>query len=1388
MSAAPTLRSTDLRALSQGERGAVFFFAVFPGNHSAMCLAAYMQTVTGRPVPPQAANELVRNLALRGILAEGVAARDIPGTVYRLEARFTLGALRLLAADAEKYGWWPDQRVCAAGDAGAWLGAELAFAVRNFVSPVHVWQAAETMRILLGTGDPAMLGTIAGARYPVASPAWCAVTRVLGLLDPGEPVPADDLPPQAVDRLLGTLLEQGFLLARDVRPLLESARGLLAAPGARPSAALLCAYCALCVWTGRRDLLAGVATAIVRGSPAEAFAALCLDAFDGRFAEAERAFSAGFNGFRAVYPEDVSTPVWLLGMALAMRVDAPLTRIARAAKELANVTGATVDWHPFARAALREAERIRAALVGAAMDLVSAPRPPSADADPLAAAKRLYLAGYPTRAALRVAALCRTKIDLPKLDGFRALLVANGAVPLAKSLVRDAPWRIALRELAACLPASNAAAKGETALSGTIGWALAFTAVPREDETLYACARLAPVYRGPRGAADGRDDRRLTLKALASAKYRACLTSVDAEALQTLQRLGYNPRVSHSVPDEVLQLLCGHPRLMLCGENSALADGDPRTPIALERRPCELTTSKGPNGEMRLELPAWIFNSPQTAYAIRRADEGRYLYHALPKRIRDVAAVFAANGEGGRLELPAEAVKEAEGVLARLAGVLQVGGAFAVGTDGAFARTAGDPTPHVRLVYSNDALSLALVVEPLPNRGAPACEPGVGLAERLVQLRGGRTVLLARDLAAEEAGAGRVRGALAGFDAWATGRNRWLVTDAEQALEALRIVRGLEDVRLDWPEGEKVRVAAPSAGGVKIEASGTDWFALEGEVAFDDGRVVALMDLLRALENREGNFVRFGENDYLYLSSELLRRMEALATVVTSYGDAEGRSERTQISSAAVPMLAQAFDDGAEGLPGLPAALAARADAIRAAFAEPVEVPRRFRGRLRSYQETGYAWLEHLAACGFGACLADDMGLGKTVQVIALLLNRAAAGVSLVVAPASVCANWVREIERFAPTLRPVTRWGEKALPSGLGVGDVVVASYGLLVSRGDDFAVVDWNGVVLDEAQAVKNAATRRAHAAQRLRARFRVAATGTPVENRLAEFWSIFSFLNPGLLGTAREFEARFTEAGFVTKALKRIVEPFVLRRLKRDVLRELPEKTEVTLRVTLGEEERAAYEACRRSALEGLKARGETENRVSILAALTRLRRFCCHPSLVVPALTASAKLDAVLELLGQLREGGHRALVFSQFVDHLSIVRAAVESRGWTYRYLDGATPPADRLAAVDAFQRGDGDFFLISLKAGGTGLNLTAANYVLLLDPWWNPAVEDQAADRVHRIGQKLPVTVYRVVAEDTVEDRILDLHGDKRAVSADLLESARGLALTPERLMSLFEE
>jgi SNF2 family DNA or RNA helicase len=423
------------------------------------------------------------------------------------------------------------------------------------------------------------------------------------------------------------------------------------------------------------------------------------------------------------------------------------------------------------------------------------------------------------------------------------------------------------------------------------------------------------------------------------------------------------------------------------------------------------------------------------------------------------------------------------------------------------------------------------------------------------------------------------------------------------------------------------------------------------------------------------------------------------------------------------------------------------------------------------------------------------MGLGKTVQALALLLDRG--GPSLVVCPTSVCFNWLEEARRFAPSLNLATLGRNRAAQiEALGPQDVLVVSYGLLNTCQELLEKVSWEVVILDEAQLVKNARAKRAQAASALQAKARVALTGTPVENHLGDLCSLFRFLNPGLLGGEKSFAQRFArpiEEGNRAAAhcLKRLISPFVLRRLKSQVLDELPPRTEIPLYVQLDDEERALYEAARQRASESLAQRSSDDPEAfHVLAELTRLRRLCCHPRLVMPeSQLPGAKLQAVLQLVDELRENRHRALVFSQFVDHLQLLRGELDARGIPYRYLDGSTPAADRPALVREFQSGKGDLFLISLKAGGAGLNLTAADYVIHLDPWWNPAVEDQASDRAHRLGQQRPVTVYRMIARDTVEERIVDLHRHKRALADQLLSGQDGSSrLNVDELLALLRQ
>jgi SNF2 family DNA or RNA helicase len=359
---------------------------------------------------------------------------------------------------------------------------------------------------------------------------------------------------------------------------------------------------------------------------------------------------------------------------------------------------------------------------------------------------------------------------------------------------------------------------------------------------------------------------------------------------------------------------------------------------------------------------------------------------------------------------------------------------------------------------------------------------------------------------------------------------------------------------------------------------------------------------------------------------------------------------------------------------------------------------------------------------------------------------------------------------------------GDRALVlENLQPFDLVLCTYGLLQQEevAEMLAKVQWQVVVLDEAQAIKNMATKRSQAAMNLQAEFKLITTGTPIENHLGELWNLFRFINPGLLGSLDSFNERFANAiergqnKAARNQLKRLIQPFLLRRTKNQVLKELPARTEILLQVELSSEEMAFYEALRRQAiakLENSDAQAGAKH-LQVLAEIMRLRRACCNPSLIMPdSPVKSSKLETFGEVLQELLENRHKALVFSQFVDHLTILRNYLDEQKINYQYLDGSTPIKERKKRVDAFQNGEGDVFLISLKAGGTGLNLTAADYVIHMDPWWNPAVEDQASDRAHRIGQKRPVTIYRLVAKNTIEEKIVDLHHQKRDLADSLLE------------------
>ena len=455
---------------------------------------------------------------------------------------------------------------------------------------------------------------------------------------------------------------------------------------------------------------------------------------------------------------------------------------------------------------------------------------------------------------------------------------------------------------------------------------------------------------------------------------------------------------------------------------------------------------------------------------------------------------------------------------------------------------------------------------------------------------------------------------------------------------------------------------------------------------------------------------------------------------------------------------------------------------------------------LRPYQKTGFQWLKTLESYGFGGILADEMGLGKTLQVIAFLTTVPKETVgrqSLVVCPASLIYNWGEELQKFAPQLSVCLILGSaaerKALRGSNGDADVWVTSYELLRQDIADYEALDFYCCILDEAQHIKNAATLASKAVKRISCRQRFVLTGTPVENRLSELWNLFDFLMPGYLFTNTAFRDKLEKPIVKSKnpdasaQLRRLVQPFLLRRLKKDVLKELPPKEEYVRRISLSETEQKTYYSCVQAVKENI---GEEQGKLQILAALTRLRQICCDPNLCFENYEgATSKLDACMELCEAIVENGHQILLFSQFTSMLDRIRDRLDALHITSFTLQGSTPKDKRAKLVKAFNAGEASVFLISLKAGGTGLNLTAADVVIHYDPWWNLAAQDQATDRAHRIGQQAHVQVYKLIAKDTIEESILELQ-DKKAALMDTISGAEDggiLSMSREDLLALLD-
>jgi superfamily II DNA or RNA helicase len=584
-----------------------------------------------------------------------------------------------------------------------------------------------------------------------------------------------------------------------------------------------------------------------------------------------------------------------------------------------------------------------------------------------------------------------------------------------------------------------------------------------------------------------------------------------------------------------------------------------------------------------------------------------------------------------------------------------------------------------------------------------------------------------------------------------------------------------------------------------------DWFGLELGVDVDGARIDLLPVLLDLLEKLDADggldslamscrptwALRVSETHHVSVPVERLRAL--LRVVAELYqGDRRTLAAFPEARAAALVELDTAFRRAGTAIAWHDAKGVTERARARVAPLAPVAVPDGLQATLRSYQSEGVAFLQRLRASGTGGVLADEMGLGKTLQTIAHVTIEKAEGrlgaPVLVVGPTTLVGNWSRELARFAPALRVVVlhgpdrhaRW--KDVPSA----DVVVTTYPVVVRDEERFASQPFHLAVLDEAQAIKNSRSQARRALERVPAEHRLCLTGTPVENHLGELWSIFDWLTPGLLGDELSFR-RFwrqpvEQRGDAERlaALREVVAPYVIRRLKRDVARELPPKTELQVPVELGPDQRELYEAIRVAAhgdvRKAIRAKGVAASSVAILDALTKLRQVCCDPRLVAMnaarGVRDSAKLDALLEGLTAQLEGRHRVLVFSQFTSMLALVGEALRARDVGYLLLTGDT--RDRQRVVDAFEAGRADVFLISLKAGGTGLNLTSADTVVHYDPWWNPAAQAQATDRAYRIGQTRPVFVHNLYVAGSVEERVLALQERKRWLSTTLLGDGGG--------------
>jgi SNF2 family DNA or RNA helicase len=988
---------------------------------------------------------------------------------------------------------------------------------------------------------------------------------------------------------------------------------------------------------------------------------------------------------------------------------------------------------------------------------------PSASELIFSTATKAYEAGYTILAYEAAYAMKSWFNDARSHELFREIASQLSYQPVLSRIAHQEEWEKSLNLLLGMKAATAKAAKdGESKTRVT------YFFNPNK-------ASLQPVLqtRQAKGWSTGRN---IALKSFYEGKTQG-MTDQDLRIAKTIKHFRDYYEEIYDFTEATYQQLIGHPYIFL--ENSA------NIPVEFVAAQPVIQVAKSAKG---YTLSTDVQNTDEPILLQKETNTRYRVYNLTPQQMQILRIVNQQS-----LVVP----EQGKGKLVELLGVFSAQGMnihsdllTPEGVQTQIKEIPADSRIRVQLLPFGDGLKAELFAKPFGEH-PPYCKPGKG-GRALIANEKNTQLQVKRDIEKELENENILLNEIQALESLEMTDNLIAFSDPLDSLSMLDMLAKYRDISVvEWPEGERLRIrGAASFGNLSLRLkSEISWFDLQGELKVDENTVVSLQQLLALTAQSHQRFVELSPGEFLALSAELKKQLDELRLFSTV-----GKNE-VKINKFAAVALNDFFDQ-VEQLETDQSWKEFR-ERVGKVQLSPAAVPSSLRAELRAYQEEGFRWLAQLAEWGGGACLADDMGLGKTVQTLAMLLHRAQQGPAMVVCPVSVVSGWANEAARFAPTLQVkifASAVNRKELLQSLEPGDLLITSYGLLQSENELLSEPSFATVVLDEAHAIKNYATKTSKATMQLKADFRVALTGTPIQNHMGEIWNIFNFINPGLLGSLQRFNETFIKPDDekAHKYLKKLIAPFILRRTKTAVLEELPPKTEIVKKIQLSGEEQAFYEALRRQAIEKLNSSDANSGakHIQVLAEITKLRQASCHPQLIDANIQiASSKLSTFLEIVSELRENKHRALVFSQFVSHLSIVRKSLDKEGVSYQYLDGSSSAAEREQSVKRFQSGEGELFLISLKAGGLGLTLTAADFVIHLDPWWNPAVEDQASDRAHRIGQTRPVTIYRLVAENTIEEKIIQLHHTKRDLAESLLEgSDRSARLSLNELVALIKD